>query len=67
MIETIFNNAEEVNFKVLSEMAKNNDIDLNNKPLHAGAYEYNFSIEGWNFSFVSDGTTWKWEYSQVNQ
>ncbi|BDE75556.1 hypothetical protein [Staphylococcus phage S6] len=66
-MQTIFNSPEEVDFKKLAELARNNDNVLNTKAVHEGEYNYNFSIEGWNYSFSSDGTYWKWNYQQVNQ
>lgn len=49
----------------LAELALNDSAELNQKPLHAGAYNYNFVLGGNEFTFTSDGNTWSWEYHAV--
>lgn len=49
----------------LAELALNDSAELNQKPLHAGAYNYNFVLDGNEFTFTSDGNTWSWEYHAV--
>ncbi|MEX5913114.1 transglycosylase family protein [Staphylococcus ureilyticus] len=49
----------------LAELALNDSAELNQKPLHAGAYNYNFVLDGNKFNFTSDGNTWSWEYHAV--
>ncbi|SCS25663.1 Immunodominant staphylococcal antigen A precursor [Staphylococcus cohnii subsp. cohnii] len=49
----------------LAELALNDSAELNQKPLHAGAYNYNFVLDGNEFTFTSDGNTWSWEYHEV--
>ncbi|WP_414047978.1 transglycosylase SLT domain-containing protein [Macrococcus equi] len=51
-----------VNFDQLAELALANSESLNEKPVHAGAYEYNFVKDGYEFEFKSDGIQWTWEY-----
>ncbi|MGW9817031.1 aggregation-promoting factor C-terminal-like domain-containing protein [Staphylococcus cohnii] len=49
----------------LAELALNGSAELDQKPLHAGAYNYNFVLGGNEFTFTSDGNTWSWEYHAV--
>ncbi|MGX0025657.1 hypothetical protein ACUXHP_001118 [Staphylococcus cohnii] len=49
----------------LAELALNGSAELDQKPLHAGAYNYNFVLGGNKFTFTSDGNTWSWEYHAV--
>src|SRR5699024_1270358 len=49
----------------LAELALNGSAELDQKPLHAGAYNYNFVQGGNEFTFTSDGNTWSWEYHAV--
>ncbi|WAG30912.1 transglycosylase family protein [Staphylococcus chromogenes] len=46
----------------LAQKALNNDQSLNESPIQAGAYDYNFTYEGTNFHFWSDGTQFGWSY-----
>lgn len=65
-MNTIFENKESVDYKKLAEMVQNGQVkELNDKPLYEGPYKENFSIEGWNYTFESDGSFWNWEYRQV--
>ncbi|UXS68204.1 transglycosylase family protein [Staphylococcus chromogenes] len=47
----------------LAQKALNNDQSLNESPIQAGAYDYNFTYEGTNFHFWSDGTHFGWSYN----
>lgn len=47
----------------LAQKALNNDQSLNESPIQAGAYDYNFTYEGTNFHFWSDGTQFGWSYN----
>lgn len=47
----------------LAQKALNNDQSLNESPIQAGAYDYNFTYEGTNFHFWSDGTYFGWSYN----
>lgn len=49
----------------LAELALNGSAELDQKPLHAGAYNHNFVLGGNEFTFTSDGNTWSWEYHAV--
>ncbi|KRG08388.1 hypothetical protein [Staphylococcus sp. NAM3COL9] len=46
----------------LAELAQSSAAELNEKPLHAGAYNYDFVVGGYEYTFTSDGQTWSWEY-----
>lgn len=46
----------------LAELALNGSAELDQQPLHAGAYNYNFVLDGNEFTFTSDGNTWSWGY-----
>lgn len=46
----------------LAELAQNNASELNEKPLHAGAYHYDFVLGGFEYKFDSDGQSWSWSY-----
>ncbi|MCE4956810.1 transglycosylase SLT domain-containing protein [Macrococcoides caseolyticum] len=51
-----------VDFNQLAELANNNDASLNESPVHAGAYNYSFVKDGFQYDFESDGVYWKWAY-----
>ncbi len=54
--------ASEVNKAELAQMAQNNSSALNNAPIHEGEYSYNFTVDGVNYSFESNGTHYTWSY-----
>lgn len=54
--------ADEVDFEELSQKAKANSYDINHSPIHKGAYDYNFTREGVNYHFYSDGTHFGYEW-----
>ncbi|MCM3519647.1 transglycosylase family protein [Staphylococcus xylosus] len=47
----------------LADLAQNNPEELNQKPLHAGAYNYNFVLGGNEYTFTSNGQSWSWNYT----
>ena len=49
----------------LADLAQNDPEQLNEKPLHAGAYNYDFVLGGYEYTFTSDGQSWSWEYHAV--
>lgn len=53
---------QDVNKEQLAEMAQADSSELNNAPIHAGEYSYNFNINGVNYNFESDGTNYSWSY-----
>lgn len=59
--------ASEVDFGELANKAQNNTVDINTKPLHEGAYDYNFTRNGINYHFYSDGVHfgYKWHDTRL--
>lgn len=59
--------ASEVDFGELANKAQNNTVDINTKPLHQGAYDYNFTRNGINYHFYSDGVHfgYKWHDTRL--
>lgn len=60
--ETENTQKETVDFVQLAELAKTESASLNEKPVHAGPYHYEFSKDGFSYEFKSDGIYWTWEY-----
>lgn len=60
-------NASEVDFEELANKAQNNTVDINTKPLHEGTYDYNFTRDGVNYHFYSDGVYfgYKWHDTRL--
>lgn len=54
--------ASEINFEDLANKAQHNSPELVQHPVHAGAYDYNFTREGINYHFYSDGTHFGYEW-----
>lgn len=54
--------ASEINFEDLANKAQHNSPELVQHPVHAGAYDYNFTREGINYNFYSDGTHFGYEW-----
>ncbi|KIH70287.1 hypothetical protein SN16_04845, partial [Salinicoccus roseus] len=52
--------ASEINKAELAQMAQNNSSALNNAPIHEGEYSYNFTVDGVNYNFESNGTQYTW-------
>lgn len=59
--------ASEVDFGELANKAQNNTVDINTKPLHQGSYDYNFTRDGINYHFYSDGVHfgYKWHDTRL--
>lgn len=55
--------AVKVDFNELANLARNNSETLNERPVHAGAYNYSFNKDGYSYNFESDGVYWTWEYN----
>ncbi|WP_414052714.1 transglycosylase family protein [Macrococcus animalis] len=60
--ESVNTQKEEVDFVQLAELAKAESKSLNEKPVHVGAYNYEFSKDGFSYEFKSDGISWTWNY-----
>lgn len=59
--------ASELDFGELANKAQNNTVDINTKPLHQGVYDYNFTRDGINYHFYSDGVHfgYKWHDTRL--
>ncbi|PKE00103.1 transglycosylase family protein [Macrococcoides caseolyticum] len=53
----------QINKAELANLALNNPSALNEKPVHEGAYHYEFTKDGYHFTFDSNGAYWTWEYN----
>ena len=51
----------------LANTAQNNPQQLNEAPVHEGAYNYDFNHENVDYNFDSDGTYWSWSYNGYGQ
>ncbi|UXR69443.1 transglycosylase SLT domain-containing protein [Staphylococcus sp. IVB6246] len=54
---------EQINKAELAQLALNNDPSLSEQAIHAGAYDYKFTLDGVNYHFWSDGVYFGYEYS----
>ena len=55
---------QNINQSQLAQSAQANDGSLNEKPLHAGAYDYKFNHNGFDYHFWSDGTNFGHEFHE---
>lgn len=55
----------QINKAELANLALNNPSALNEKPVHEGAYHYEFTKDGYHFTFDSNGAYWTWEYNHT--
>lgn len=51
----------------LANTAQNNPQQLNDAPVHEGAYNYDFNHDKVDYNFDSDGTYWSWSYNGYGQ
>ncbi|GAA3714533.1 transglycosylase family protein [Salinicoccus jeotgali] len=58
--------AQDINKEELAAMAQNGAAELNNSPIHEGAYEYNFTLNGVDYNFESNGTQYTWSYGNYD-
>lgn len=54
---------ENIDKAKLAELASSNDPSLNQHPIHEGAYDYTFTLDGVSYHFWSDGTQFGWSYN----
>ncbi|MCS4487081.1 transglycosylase SLT domain-containing protein [Staphylococcus americanisciuri] len=54
---------EQINKAELAQLALNNDASLSEHAIHAGAYDYKFTLDGVNYHFWSDGVYFGYEYN----
>lgn len=59
--------ADSVDFNILAQKAQANSIDINTKPIQKGAYDYNFTRNGINYHFYSDGVHFGYEWHDTKQ
>lgn len=59
--------ASEINEGELAQLAQSNASELNEAPLHEGAYEYNFNVDNVDYNFSSDGNSFSWSYGNYEE
>lgn len=55
----------EVSKEFLAHLAKNNDENLNKKPLRKGNYSIDFTLDGMKYHFSQTDGKWVWNYKQA--
>ncbi|HCZ3851682.1 TPA: lytic transglycosylase IsaA [Staphylococcus aureus] len=50
----------------LVDLAHNHQDQLNAAPIKDGAYDIHFVKDGFQYNFISNGTTWSWSYEAAN-
>lgn len=58
---------QNINKEELAQLALSNSSSLNEHPIQSGSYEYNFTLDGVNYSFWSNGTEFGWSYNGFGQ
>lgn len=54
--------AENYSDAELAQMAQSGSQVLNQAPIEAGDYDYNFTIDGYSYSFTNEGGNFSWSY-----
>lgn len=57
---------QDVNKEQLAQLAQSNAPELNEHAIQEGAYNINFTLEGFEYNFQSDGQNFTWEYHATN-
>lgn len=57
---------QDVNKEQLAQLAQSNAPELNEHAIQEGAYNINFTLEGYEYNFQSDGQNFTWEYHATN-
>ena len=57
---------QDVNKEQLAQLAQSNAPELNEHAIQEGAYNINFTLEGYEYNFQSDGQIFTWEYHATN-
>lgn len=57
---------QDVNKEQLAQLAQSNAPELNEHSIQEGAYNINFTLEGFEYNFQSDGQNFTWEYHATN-
>ncbi|WP_239752146.1 transglycosylase family protein [Mammaliicoccus sp. H-M34] len=55
-----------VNKEQLAQLAQSNSPELNEHAVQEGAYDINFTLDGFEYNFESDGNNFTWEYHATN-
>ncbi|WP_239748282.1 MULTISPECIES: transglycosylase family protein [unclassified Mammaliicoccus] len=57
---------QDVNKEQLAQLAQSNAPELNEHAIQEGAYNINFTLDGFEYNFQSDGHNFTWEYHATN-
>nr|WP_263314718.1 transglycosylase family protein [Mammaliicoccus sp. Marseille-Q6498] len=57
---------QNVNKEQLAQLAQSNAPELNQHAIQEGAYDINFTLNGFEYNFESDGNSFTWEYHATN-
>ncbi|MCD8819372.1 transglycosylase family protein [Mammaliicoccus sciuri] len=57
---------QDVNKEQLAQLAQSNSPELNEHAIQEGAYNINFTLDGFEYNFQSDGQNFTWEYHATN-
>lgn len=57
---------QDVNKEQLAQLAQSNSPELNEHAIQEGAYNINFTLDGFEYNFQSDGYNFTWEYHATN-
>lgn len=57
---------QDVNKEQLAQLAQSNSPELNEHAIQEGAYNINFTLDGFEYNFQSDGHNFTWEYHATN-
>lgn len=57
---------QDVNKEQLAQLAQSNAPELNEHAIQEGAYNINFTLEGYEYNFQSDGQNFTWKYHATN-
>ena len=55
---------QDINKEQLAQLAQSGSAQLDEAPIAEGAYNYNFTVDGVNYSFQSDGKSFSWSYGE---
>ncbi|WP_353463267.1 transglycosylase family protein [Mammaliicoccus sciuri] len=57
---------QDINKEQLAQLAQSNSPELNEHAIQEGAYNINFTLDGFEYNFQSDGYNFTWEYHATN-
>ena len=55
---------QDINKEKLAQLAQSGSAQLDAAPIAEGAYNHNFTVDGVNYSFKSDGQNFSWSYGE---